>query len=265
MKETYAATVLAQKADRQRRNTGNYTWRSKLDCELSNREALKRAFIRPTKLTLQSPINLFIAVASAFINGLLFLLVATFPLILIEEYGFSSRGVGLAFEGIGIGNVVGLAIFACTSDRYIRARLRKGLIKPEDRLPLVIASAPVLAMGFLCYGWAAEQHAHWIVPIIGTSFIGMGNIFFFSGIIGYLIDTFTAHAASAIAANIILRSLGGALLPLAGNLLYRSLGWGWGSSVLALIALSFMPGLVLLYTHGERLRQRYRWSSRASI
>jgi len=40
----------------------------------------------------------------------------------------------------------------------------------------------------------------------------------------YLIDAFTIHAASAVAANTVLRSIFGALLPLSGLKLYDALG-----------------------------------------
>jgi hypothetical protein len=54
------------------------------------------------------------------------------------------------------------------------------------------------------------------VPIIGTAFIGVGNLTAMMTIQTYLVDAFTVHAASAIAANTVLRSVFGAVLPLAG-------------------------------------------------
>ena len=259
MRETYAPAILTRKTARLRAEARSTQWQSKLNSGLTGRQVLARAVMRPMKLTFLSPVNLFISLASAYINGLLFLVVATLPLIFGREYGFGPKDVGIAFEGIGIGNLVGLAVFALTSDRYIRAQAEKGQLKPEHRLAPVVAAGPLLASGFFWYGWSAQLHAHWFVPIIGTSLIGMGNILFFSAIIGYLIDAFTTHVASAIAANIIIRSLGGTLLPLCGDLLYENLGWGWGSSVLAFGVLLFTPGLLLLYTHGERIRERFRF------
>lgn len=47
-------------------------------------------------------------------------------------------------------------------------------------------------------------------------------------ILTYLADAYTIYAASAIAANTVLRSILGALLPLAGPSMYRALGLGWG-------------------------------------
>lgn len=70
----------------------------------------------------------------------------------------------------------------------------------------------------------------------------------------YLIDAFTVHSASALAANTILRSFAGAFLPLAGPPLYKSLGLGWGNSLLGFIALAAIPIPVLFWRYGERLR-----------
>ncbi|KAK6072604.1 major facilitator superfamily transporter [Seiridium cupressi] len=256
-RETFSATVLEKKASYLRESTGDPSFRSVLDDGLSQRQVFVRAIVRPTRMTLQSPINLLISLVSAYFNGALFLLLANFPTVFRTEYGFNASDIGLAFIGFGLGNIAGLALFTLTSDRFIQSRLRSGVSKPEDRLIPVVAACPLLAIGFFWYGWSAELHAHWIVPIIGSAFIGMGNVIFFSAIIGYLIDVFTIHAASAIAANIVIRSIGGTVLPLVGGSLYSALGWGWGSSVLGLVAVVLAPLMTLLYVYGESVRKRY--------
>jgi hypothetical protein len=76
----------------------------------------------------------------------------------------------------------------------------------------------------------------------------------------YLIDAFTIHAASAIAANTVLRSLLGALLPLAGSPMYEALGLGWGNSLLGFIALAMAPIPVLFWRYGEQLRLSKRFN-----
>jgi hypothetical protein len=68
---------------------------------------------------------------------------------------------------------------------------------------------------------------------------------------------YTKYAASAIAASSVLRSIAGALVPLAGIPLFDRLGLGWGSSLLAFISLS-LGGLSLLFCrHGEGWRERF--------
>ncbi|RAH42900.1 uncharacterized protein BO95DRAFT_466501 [Aspergillus brunneoviolaceus CBS 621.78] len=73
----------------------------------------------------------------------------------------------------------------------------------------------------------------------------------------YLVEAFTAQAASAAAANTVLRSLVGAVLPLAGPDMYSALGLGWGNSLLALIALVMLPLPLAFFRFGERLRMRF--------
>lgn len=72
-----------------------------------------------------------------------------------------------------------------------------------------------------------------------------------------MIDAFTIHAASAMAASSVMRSLFGSLLPLAGNNMVSSLGVGWANSVLGFIAVALIPIPVLFLVYGERLRTKY--------
>jgi hypothetical protein len=72
----------------------------------------------------------------------------------------------------------------------------------------------------------------------------------------YLIDAYNVYAASAVAASILLRSLGGALLPLAGGPMFLALGMGWGSSLLAFISISMIPVPIIFLKYGERIRQK---------
>ena len=75
----------------------------------------------------------------------------------------------------------------------------------------------------------------------------------------YLVDTFTVFAASAIAANVVVRSIFAAVVPLGATRLYAELGIGWGNSLLAFIALAFLPIPFLLIRYGERIRTSPRF------
>ena len=57
----------------------------------------------------------------------------------------------------------------------------------------------------------------------------------------YLVDAFVRYAASATAANTVLRSLLGGLLPLCGLKMYKALGLGWGNSLVGFLALALVP------------------------
>lgn len=73
----------------------------------------------------------------------------------------------------------------------------------------------------------------------------------------YLVDSYITYAASVIAAITVLRSIVGALLPLAGLSMYDALSFGWGNSVLAFIALALVPVPVAFRYYGKRIRTRF--------
>ena len=248
--------LLGWKAARLRKETGNAALVSKMDRGLPPRQLFLRAITRPTKLLILSPIVLLLSLLCAFLFGLLFLLFTTFPAVFEEQYQFSAGVSGLSYLGVGIGLAVSLGAFATLSDK-----LQKALgdsPKPEGRLKPMMWVMPAVPVGIFWYGWAAEQQTHWIVPIIGTSFFGFGFLWVIMPTQLYLVDVFGPEAAaSALAANVILRLLFAAFIPLAAPSLYADLGLGWGNSVLGFIGVAFLPLPFFFYRYGGWLRERF--------
>lgn len=181
MRETYAVVLLNQKAARLRKETGNLTLVSKFDLGMTPTALFKQSLIRPLKLLLLSPIVLALSTFCALIFGLTFLLFTTFPSVFEEQYGFSSGVTGLSYLGLGIGTIFGVALFSALSDKMLEKQANGGEMKPEYRLPLMVYFTPVMPIGFFWYGWSAHAQVHWIVPIIGTLFIGIGALFVIVG------------------------------------------------------------------------------------
>ncbi|RFU34538.1 hypothetical protein B7463_g1771, partial [Scytalidium lignicola] len=269
MRETYAAVILKRKTLRLQKETGNLNLRSKLDIGLSAKDYFQRAIIRPAKMLVLSPIVLATSLYVGVIYGYLYLLFTTFTVVFEETYHFSSGSVGLTYLGLGIGSLGGLFSFAWASDRILKSRTAaadhaattegresEGM-KPEYRLPPLIPASVLIPAGFFLYGWTAHYHVHWIVPILSTAIIGIGNICVFMAIQIYLVDAYTVFAASALAANTVVRSVLGAVLPLGGQQMYDTLGLGWGNSLLAFIAVGMIPVPWALLKWGEVLRKKY--------
>jgi MFS family permease len=254
--ETNAAVLLNWKAARLRKETGNNKLVSKLDRNLPPRELFFRAISRPTKLLFLSPIVFLLSLLCAFVFGLLFMLFTTFPIVFEEQYGFSPGTSGLSYLGVGIGMILSLAAFAYTSDK-MQSSLGDSP-KPEGRLKPMLYVMPLVPAGIFWYGWAAEKQTHWIVPIIGTSLFGFGSLWVVLPAQVYMVDAFGAEAAaSALAANTILRCLFAAFIPLVAPSLYKELGLGWGNSVLGFIGVAFLPVPLFFYRYGGWLRERF--------
>ncbi|TQS33101.1 hypothetical protein Golomagni_06567, partial [Golovinomyces magnicellulatus] len=222
-------------------------------------QLLFRAFVRPTKLLIFSPIVLLLSLYSAFVFGLIYLLFTTFPLVFEKTYGFGPGISGLSYLGLGLGMVVGIVLFSKLSDKLMNRTGGGSERRPELRLLLMIWAAPVIPIGCFWYGWSAHAVTHWIVPILGTFFIGLGAFLLMMPAQIYLVDSFGSDAAaSALAANTVLRSLAGTFLPFAGDPLYSKLGLGWGNSLLGFLAIAFAPVPIFFYKYGERLRTKFK-------
>jgi MFS family permease len=248
--------LLDRRTARLRKETGNTDLRSKMDRGLDARQLFFRAIVRPTKLLIFSPIVLLLALLCAFFFGLLFLLFTTFPSVFEQQYHFSAGVSGLSYLGVGIGMAAGLGAFAALSDKLYKSRGDSST--PEDRLKPIMYVIPLVPAGIFWYGWAADQRAQWIVPIIGTSLFGFGILWVIMPTQLYLVDAFGPEAAaSALAANVILRLLAAAFIPSAGPSLYRNLGLGWGNSVLGFIGVAFIPTPFLFYKYGGWLRAKF--------
>ena len=72
---------------------------------------------------------------------------------------------------------IGLGLMGTLSDRAIKAVQARGETpKPEHRIPmrLTVPGSLCIPVGLFIYGWTAYYKVHWIVPIIGTFFVGLG-------------------------------------------------------------------------------------------
>ncbi|KAL3466936.1 major facilitator superfamily domain-containing protein [Aspergillus heterothallicus] len=256
LRETNAAVLLSWKAARLRKETGNPGLVSKMDRGLTPRQLFLRAIVRPTKFLILSPIVLLLSLLCAFVFGLLFLLFTTFPTVFEEQYHFSAGVSGLSYLGVGIGMATSLATFATVSDKLHKSHGDSP--QPEDRLKPMVYVMPAVPIGIFWYGWAAETQTHWIVPILGTAFFGFGILWVVMPTQLYMVDAFGAEAAaSALAANVVLRLLFAAFIPLAGPSLYTDLGLGWGNSVLGFVGVAFLPVPLLFSRYGGWLRERF--------
>ncbi|KAM5436020.1 hypothetical protein McanMca71_000231 [Microsporum canis] len=262
LNESYHPTILARKTKRLIKETGNTNLKSALDSGLQPKELFIRSIIRPTKMLLFSPIVFLLSLYAAVVYGYLYLLFTTISGVFIGKYHFTQGTVGLSFLGVGIGCLLGLGILGAMSDRLLKSLAAKngGVMKPEYRLPPLIPGSLFVPIGLFWYGWTAEKGVHYMIPIVGTAFVGIGMIFTFMTISTYLVDAFTLHSASALAANTVLRSIFGAVLPLCGQRMYRALGLGWGNSLLGFVALALAPLPVVFYVYGERIRTSKRFA-----
>ncbi|WPH03085.1 MFS general substrate transporter [Acrodontium crateriforme] len=223
---------------------------------------IRTSLLRPLKLMFLSPIVFFLSLYIAFIFGVVYLLYTTIPTVFEDEYGFSVDETGYPYIALGLGNVLAWLLFTLLSDRLVLklTKANNGVFTPEMRLVTSIPFGILLPVTLFWYGWSSFHKLAWPSTIISLVPFGFGIVGLFLPISTYIVDSYPIYAASATSANVILRSVVGALLPLAGPPLYSTLGLGWGNSLLGFICIMMVPMPFVFFKIGSRLRASQRFS-----
>ncbi|KAK8212323.1 major facilitator superfamily domain-containing protein [Phyllosticta capitalensis] len=262
LRETYPPLLLERRAECLRKATADPRHTSALATNQTTKQLWRSTSIRPARMAIISPVLGFMCVYTALTYGILYILFTTFTFVFEGQYGFSTSSAGLSYIGSGLGSLLGLAAVGKASDGILKRKMAAGVaIRPEDRLDLriTVPASLLLPAGLFIYGWSADKKTHWIVPMFGTAVASMGMIVVFICIQTYLVDAFTRYAASANAANTVLRCILGALLPLCGLDMYDAMGLGWGNTLLGFLALALAPVLWWFYGWGEKVRTDKRF------
>jgi MFS family permease len=168
---------------------------------------------------------------------------------------------------IGIGSAISVVLCNLLLDRiYIRLRDSHGTPgsegQPEHRLPLVIVGAFTMPFVVACYGWIPALHLPLPLLLVCVGLLGTTLLLGFLPLFTYVVDAFQLYSASAVTAVIVMRCLIATFLPLVSEPLVRTLGWGWGFTVLAGVSLCCAPIPVFVFSYGSRWRQRSIYTRR---
>ncbi|GME60332.1 putative mfs multidrug transporter protein [Neofusicoccum parvum] len=256
--ETYAPAILAKKAKKLRKTTGNQNLRTKYqNPDHSFAKILRKNLVRPFIMLGTQPAIQVMALYRAYLYGVMYLVLSTFALVFEDEYEMSLTIASLNYLSLGIGFVLGLQICAPVNDRIYTYLKRKynhpG--RPEFRVPLMLPGGLLVPIGLATYGWSAHFEVHWIVPNIGAAVFACGLIIGFQCAQSYVVDAYTRYAASATGAAAFLRTMAGFSFPLFAPRMYEVLGLGWGNSLLAFVSLVLgVLAPVGLWKRGEWLR-----------
>jgi DHA1 family multidrug resistance protein-like MFS transporter len=239
MQETYPPVVLIEKAAELRRRTKNWGIHAKQEeIEVDFRELMQKNFSRPLRILVTEPIVLLLSIYMAFIYGLLYLFMTAYPIVFQQIHGFNKGVGGLPYFGMVIGTLLaGLFIILQQPSYNRKLKANNDIPVPEWRLPPAIIGGVSFAAGLFWFGWSGyKESIHWIVPTASGLLTGFGLLSIFLQSLNYLVDAYLLlyvhnlfhaqyplrsyhltglhSAASAVAANTLLRSLAGAGFPL---------------------------------------------------
>jgi hypothetical protein len=113
---------------------------------------------------------------SEIVLGVLTLVLTSISTVFQDYYGFGTGTVGLVYLGLGLGSLTGALFLMAASDRLMkRQEAKAGHCKAEYRLGFVPVDVVLIPIGFFLYGWTVEHQVQYVVPILGTLLMGIGN------------------------------------------------------------------------------------------
>jgi DHA1 family multidrug resistance protein-like MFS transporter len=259
--ETLPSAVLHNKAQRARKDPGQE--RVKASNESSTYSlggVFKVALMRPWQL-LFDPISFMVAIYYAVVYTLLYMLFSIYPIVFQQKRGWNA-GVGeLPLIGTIIGACIGgLALYI--ESRRTRNKSNQGNEPiPEDRLPGAMVGGVMFAVTIFWFAWTAGYNSiHWAVPTIAGRFLATSILLIFVVFVNYIIDSYLRYAASAIAANTILRSACAAASPLFTQYMFDTLGVGGAGSLIGGVGVLLMPIPFVFYKYGSAIRARSKYA-----
>ncbi|KAK8044450.1 bicyclomycin resistance protein [Apiospora rasikravindrae] len=260
VRETYAPCILVAKAKKlRRRHKGNGGVRAAQELvEFDLRRLVEKYFTRPLRMLATEPILLLVSLYMSFVYGLTYCLLAGFPYVFEDVHGMRPGVGGLPFLALAVGQVVGVGFVLSQQKEYARKLAENGNVPvPEWRLQPTLVGGAGVCGGIFWFGWTGfTADIHWAVPTVAGLFIGFGILCVFLPCFNYIVDAYLPLAASAVAANIILRSSIAAGFPLFSTQMFQGMGAQYACTLLGGLAALMIPIPIAFRIYGPRLREK---------
>lgn len=265
--ESYTPVILQRRRDRLAKETGNQNLYTAYNHEQTATliQAIGSAVVRPTRMLVTQPIMQLITLYIAYLFGLFYLIISTFPTVFSDVYHESLGIGGLNYISLGVGYIVGAQANAHVTDRlykHLKAKRADNRGLPEFRIPAMFVGSAIVPVGLFWYGWSVQARLHWIMPDAGIAIFSAGSIVCLQCMQAYIIDSYSRFAASAMAAAVVLRSLASFGFPLFAPYMYATLGYGWGNSLLGFVSIVVgIPAPYVFWVYGAKLRAMSKYAA----
>ncbi|EKM55507.1 uncharacterized protein PHACADRAFT_173640 [Phanerochaete carnosa HHB-10118-sp] len=262
--ETYSPILLARKAKKLRKNTGDDRYWAPLNKKSTSLKlSVQKVVGTPFALLYREPMLVALTFYMSFVYGVIYLLFEAYPIVFTIGHHMNAGITGLMYLPIFVGCSLGvIGYLLLWNPRYERLMQQHAPnpVPPEYRLEQAMWAGPLFAVSFFWFGWTSYPHVSFWAPMLAGGLLGFSIVWIFLALYSYIIDSYLFFAASALAANTVVRSFFGAGFPLFAAQMYDTLDPRWASSLLGFLALVMMPIPLVLFKFGPALRERSRYA-----
>jgi MFS family permease len=265
IKESYTPRILAKRAIRLRKETGNASLSTIFERRKETvAQIFMRGAVRPLVLFGKEPIIQMICVYVSVIYGVIHLLVATFPAVMGTVYAEYPGWASMHFIGIGVGTITGGMAGGFLTEIHYR-RLTKqngGIARPEFKLFSLLYTTWLSPLGLAGYFFITYWGVHWIFADVFIVLFCFGISAAVVSLQSYIVDCYSLLAGSALTSTIVIRSFFGfgATVGAEDLLLRGGLFWS-GVSLSTLTTVTCVPIVFIVYYYGASMRSKSKYAT----
>ncbi|KAF7799242.1 hypothetical protein EIP86_010474 [Pleurotus ostreatoroseus] len=263
--ETFKPMLLVKRAEKLRKETGDNRWWAPFERrpKMTASQRVEAILARPFKVFFTEPMLIAITVYMSFVYGCLYLLFEAYPIVFTEGHHLNLGISGLMFLPIFLGGCAGVAVYLLYwNPRYVRLAkdFAPNPVPPEYRLEPALYAGVIFAGSFFWFGWTSYPSVSLWAPLVSGAPLGFSIVWIFLSLFNYIIDAYLFVAASALAANTVMRSIFGASFPLFATQMFDKMNPRWASTLLGLIAVVMAPIPLVLTRYGPALRRKSKYA-----
>ncbi|TKY89560.1 hypothetical protein EX895_001345 [Sporisorium graminicola] len=264
LRETRGSVILARRAKKLRKETGDQRYRAPSELEAPSLKALLHASTtRAALLLVSEPVVFFFSLYIAYAWALIFAFFAAIPIVFQEIHGWGVGNGGLAYIGPLIACFLAFGLSFHGKYLYDRAQTRNnGVAVPEARLYYAAVGGILATIGMFIFAFTSYKHVNWIAPEIALVPLVMGIYQIFEAIQNYLADAYgSEYGASAISAQGFVRNALAASFPLFSTQMFHNLTVPYAGLLLACLLLLAVPLPFVLIKYGAQIRARSKYAA----
>ncbi|CDR88715.1 related to TPO1-Vacuolar polyamine-H+ antiporter [Sporisorium scitamineum] len=264
LRETRGSVILARRAAKLRKETGDQRYRAPSELEAPSLKALLHASTtRAALLLVSEPVVFFFSLYIAYAWALIFAFFAAIPIVFQEIHGWGVGNGGLAYIGPLIACFLAFGLSFHGKYLYDRAQTgNNGVAVPEARLYYAAVGGILATIGMFIFAFTSYKHVHWIAPEIALVPLVMGIYQIFEAIQNYLADAYgSEYGASAISAQGFVRNALAASFPLFSTQMFHNLTVPYAGLLLACLLLLAVPLPFVLIKYGAQIRARSKYAA----
>ncbi len=260
--ETYLPVLLDWKAKHLRQATGDKRYVSKHGEQAAFFKKIRESLPLSVKFSTTEPVILTLGGFLVLLYILLFSFLSGFDYVFKHTYNLSSLQEGACFASIAAGATT---FTMCAPGLYIWARERTkhvhgAQIPPELRLWPAMMTAPFLPISLFWLGWTSYARISIWSGLAACFCFGIVLNAMYVSSYEYIIDSYSDHAAVALASITMMRYLIAGGMVIAARPMYEAIGVHWAMTLLGCIAAALTPGPYVLYKFGRQLRKKSHYA-----